>query len=342
MDVPSISVIVPVYNSEKYLERCINSILAQTFIEFECLLVDDCSTDNSLEICNNFKKKDNRIKVYHKKFNEGTAQARKTGVLYAVAEFIIFADNDDWIEPIMLEELYNKIISNDYDMVCCDFISENSKERIYRKQDIRNRTNTELIREIITWENFFDFLPVTWNKLVKAKIYKRVDFPKTIYSEDRAIIAQVLYYCNKIGYINKGLYHWCNNQSTVSASTKRNIQNLIEDYICYTEILLFVIENKINTDELAKEITKHIDCMGFLCYDNKKILDVYRNSLNKIFELKTKNQLTEEILMSEQSNVGMKMKKLNKIMKPYYLFLNFIKKIIPRKLKEKIKIWLNH
>ena len=155
MNVPKISVIVPVYNSEKYLEQCIESILNQTFEEFECLLVDDCSTDTSLEICNIFKNKDSRIEVYHKERNEGTGQARGTGVFHAEGEYIIFADNDDWIEPVMLEELYRKIRSEDCDMVCCDFYDEYPQKTIYRKQDTGEQDNIELIKEIIAWDNFY-------------------------------------------------------------------------------------------------------------------------------------------------------------------------------------------
>jgi hypothetical protein len=212
----------------------------------------------------------------------------------------------------MLEYLYTKIKSENYDMVCCDFFFEDDLEITYKRQDIGNRTNIDLIKKIITWENFWDFLPVTWNKLVRAEIYKMVNFPKITYSEDRAIMVQVLYYCGKIGYINKGLYHWCRIEKSASRADKRKIQNLIEDYISYTAILLFIVENRINTDELTKEIINHIDYMGFLCRDNKEILDVYKNSLNKIIKLKTSNELTNNILLSEQKNTGKLIKKLDK------------------------------
>jgi glycosyltransferase involved in cell wall biosynthesis len=128
---PKISVIVPIYNSEKYLSRCLDSIIAQKFYDYECILVDDCSNDNSLEICKKYSFFDKRITVYHKEKNEGTAQARKTGIDIASAEYILFLDNDDWIEPEMLEELYIKAISQNYDMVYCDYYNDINTKSIY-------------------------------------------------------------------------------------------------------------------------------------------------------------------------------------------------------------------
>jgi glycosyltransferase involved in cell wall biosynthesis len=131
MRMPKISVIVPVYNSGKYLGRCIDSIIAQKFYEFECILIDDCSFDNSLEICKKYSSFDKRIIVHHKEKNEGTAQARKTGINIASADYILFLDNDDWIEPEMLEELYMKAVSQDYDMVYCDYYNDTDTKSIY-------------------------------------------------------------------------------------------------------------------------------------------------------------------------------------------------------------------
>jgi glycosyltransferase involved in cell wall biosynthesis len=336
MDIPEISVIVPVYNSEKYLEYCINSILSQTFKYFECLLIDDCSTDNSLKICNNFRNKDNRVKVYHKLHNEGTAQARKTGIFYAIAEYVIFIDNDDWIESIMLEELYTKIRAANLDMVCCDFIFEENENAVYKRQDIKDRTNIELIKKVISWENFWDFLPVTWNKLVRTEIYKKIDYPKTIYSEDRAIMTQVLFFSNKIGYINKGLYHWCQNHTSASNNNKRELQNIIDDYISYITILLFVIEKKINIDILIKEILTHIDYVDFKLLKNKIVLNLYKNSLNKLSGLKLNNKLTKKNLFLEERYFINRIKFFFNI----YLVVELLKRLLPKRIKIMIKYFL--
>ena len=117
---PKVSIIVPVYNVEKYLAECLESILSQTFTEFECILVDDHSPDKCPDICDEYAKKDKRIKVIHKKENEGSSQARKTGISEAIGDYILFTDSDDWIESKMAERLYTLAKLDNYDIVYCD------------------------------------------------------------------------------------------------------------------------------------------------------------------------------------------------------------------------------
>ena len=118
--IPSISVISPIYNMERLLSKCIDSILAQTFNDFELILIDDGSTDRSGVICDEYATRDSRIKVIHKK-NEGVSIARQLGIDFAQGEYTIHIDPDDWVEPKMLEELYKKAKSEHADMVICDY-----------------------------------------------------------------------------------------------------------------------------------------------------------------------------------------------------------------------------
>ena len=117
---PKVSVIVPIYKAEKYINRCIDSILAQTFTDWELLLIDDGSPDRSGEICDEYAENDPRIRVFHKA-NGGVSSARQMGQEEAVGEYTIHVDPDDWVEPTMLEELYAKAEADDADMVICDF-----------------------------------------------------------------------------------------------------------------------------------------------------------------------------------------------------------------------------
>ena len=116
----AISVIVPVYNVEKWLDRCINSILLQSFKNFELLLVNDGSTDNSIEICNNYLKSDERISVFNKK-NGGLSDARNYGLSYAKGKYIVFVDSDDYIQENYLFELYHGIHDNDAEVAVCGY-----------------------------------------------------------------------------------------------------------------------------------------------------------------------------------------------------------------------------
>ena len=116
----SVSIIVPVYKAEAYLHRCVDSILAQTFTNWELLLIDDGSPDRSGAICDEYASKDARIRVFHKE-NGGVSSARQKGQDEAQGEYTIHADPDDWVEPTMLEELYKKAKEDDADMVICDY-----------------------------------------------------------------------------------------------------------------------------------------------------------------------------------------------------------------------------
>ena len=127
---PLISIIVPIYNVEKYLSRCINSVLSQTFPDFELLLIDDGSTDKSGYICDGYAQKDSRIKVFHIE-NGGVSAARNYGLDNARGEWITFVDADDWIDKDMYYKLYNEAILSEADIVICDFyIYYNQKPRL--------------------------------------------------------------------------------------------------------------------------------------------------------------------------------------------------------------------
>ena len=121
-----ISVVVPVYNAQEYLNQCVESMLFQTFHNFEIILVDDGSVDSSPRLCDEWKKKDNRIRVIHKK-NGGPADARKSGIQAAEGRYISFVDADDWLEPAFLESLYDEICLEDADIVQCNY------QQVYEK-----------------------------------------------------------------------------------------------------------------------------------------------------------------------------------------------------------------
>ena len=115
-----ISIIVPIYNSEEYLTKCIESIICQTYRDLEIILIDDGSTDSSPDICDRYKSADERIIVIHKE-NGGNTSARKAGLAIATGEYVGFVDSDDWIEPAMYETLYGICSENNLEMISCGF-----------------------------------------------------------------------------------------------------------------------------------------------------------------------------------------------------------------------------
>lgn len=180
-----ISVIVPVYQVEKYIRQCIDSILAQTFTDFELILVDDGSKDNSGKICDEYAAKDKRVKVIHKE-NGGAADARNSGMDKASGNYFTFIDSDDYIVPTMLECLYKTILEKKADIVACNYryVFQNDCEKDYSTE---NKTEILSGKEIFYYrknERNYGFWTVVCNKLYNSKTFKSVRFPCGKYYED--------------------------------------------------------------------------------------------------------------------------------------------------------------
>lgn len=212
---PKVSIIVPVYKAEAYLHRCVDSILAQTFRDFEVLLIDDGSPDGSGNICDDYAKKDRRVRVFHNE-NGGVSSARQCGIDNALGEYTIHADPDDWVEPNMLEQLYNKAICDCSDLVICDYFVDFPSNTHYCKQK-----PSSLEHETVLAELFQHLHGSCCNKLVKQACYKHynIRFPKGInYCEDLYTWIILLQYPIRISYLDKAFYHYdnCINPNSIS------------------------------------------------------------------------------------------------------------------------------
>ena len=224
---PKISVIVPVYKAEAYLERCINSLLVQTFADFEVLLVDDGSPDDSGKICDEYAAKDNRVKVYHKE-NGGVSSARQCGIDNARGEYTIHVDPDDWVEMGMLKELYEKAKEDDVDMVLCDYYENYEKVNL---QVYVNQKPSSLDSDTIISELFQQLHGSCCNKLIRRVCYNRynVSFPLQFsYSEDLYVILSLLKNNITVSYLPKAFYHYVkdmNENSLFKSYTDRTVYN---------------------------------------------------------------------------------------------------------------------
>ena len=201
----AISVIVPIYNMEKQIRKCLDSIMAQTFRNYECLLIDDGSTDSSGEICDEYAVKDSRFKAYHKE-NGGVSSARQFGIDHALGEYTIHADPDDWVEPIMLEELYRKAKEDDADMVICDFFENTYKGQNYIKQQPSALDHNTVLHDL-----FHHIHGSCCNKLIRRKTFidNNVSFPTRINScEDLYVNVALLINDIRVSYLGKAFYHY--------------------------------------------------------------------------------------------------------------------------------------
>lgn len=210
-----ISVIVPVYNVEKYLNRCIQSIVDQTYKNLEIILVDDGSPDHCPQMCDAWAKTDSRIRVVHKK-NGGVAAARNSGLVAANGDYIGFVDSDDYISPQMYDELYTLLLKYNADGAACAIVRESSNGYLEDWSDGSLRLFNK--RELLKWIGEAEgLLPVhLGNKLFSAQCVHGVRFQKFKYAEDTLFNFQVAQNINKLVLKSEPYYHYNNNSDSVS------------------------------------------------------------------------------------------------------------------------------
>jgi glycosyltransferase involved in cell wall biosynthesis len=217
---PKISIIVPVYNVEHYLKRCIDSILAQRFEDFELILVDDGSQDNSGKICEGYSKFDNRIKVIHKE-NGGVSSARNVGIGIAKGEYIGFVDSDDFIHKRMYEMLYSYGVKHEADIVICDYLEVSEKEIYDTENDIpkfneKNYSSIESLNQLYT-DNYVRFV-IVCNRLFKKYLFNDLKFIEGKRYEDELIAHRILFKSSKVTYLPIKLYYYLHRKDSFMRS----------------------------------------------------------------------------------------------------------------------------
>lgn len=220
MDTPSISVIIPIYNQEKYLYRSLSSIDCCTFDSYEVLLIDDGSTDKSKKICLEYCNKNPRFKYIHKE-NGGVASARQLGVDKAIGQYLIHVDPDDWVEPNYLGELFAEAVENDADIVICDYIEEYENSQNYFSHEKFEKCSIDELKLNIADGSIWG---ICWNKLVKHSVITvfNIKFEKGInFQEDKLYTYRLLCNVSKVRFVKQALYHYnrSNPYSMVSSNS---------------------------------------------------------------------------------------------------------------------------
>lgn len=219
MNNPLVSIIIPVYNVEEFLARCLDSILVQTYANIEVLLVDDGSTDNSSEICDKFTAVDSRIIVFHKK-NGGVSTARNLGIGHAKGDYICFVDSDDTVEPDMIQYMLQNALAYDTDISCCllDVVEVNGNIRYLTKANWGLCKNTDIIALYFTDQFIKDQMYGPYNKLFKSTIVKNKTFKPYKLGEDILFVFEVLLCSNNIYIGNKVGYHYLHRVGSAMTS----------------------------------------------------------------------------------------------------------------------------
>lgn len=201
-----VSVIVPVYNVEEYLEKCLESLVDQTLKDIEIIVVNDGSPDNSQEIIDRYSKKYKNIKSY-KKENGGLSDARNYGLKKASGKYISFVDSDDYIAPNMLENMYNHAIKNKLDIVVCDTINVYPDKEQYLISNYQYSENNV--------KNYLISPPMACIRLYNHILFDSISFKKGIYYEDLELTPKLVNQTTKIGFVNEGLYYYLQRTGSI-------------------------------------------------------------------------------------------------------------------------------
>ncbi|WP_049488440.1 MULTISPECIES: glycosyltransferase [Streptococcus] len=217
-----ITVIVPVYNVENYLEKCLDSLINQTYKNLEIIVINDGSTDNSGEICQEYAQKDNRI-VYIEKENGGLSDARNVGLDKMTGSYVTFIDSDDWVELDYVEILYKKIIEYQADISVGNYYSYNEDEETYYFHIYGDSYYEKVYDNISIFENLYESqemksfaLISAWGKLYKAKLFDYLRFDKGKLGEDGYFNQKMYLSVNKVVYLNKGLYAYRQRSGSIT------------------------------------------------------------------------------------------------------------------------------
>ncbi|MEX6625848.1 glycosyltransferase family 2 protein [Tenacibaculum salmonis] len=237
-----ISIILPVYNVEKFVERSIKSILNQVFKEFELIIINDGSTDISLEICQQFLK-DERVRIISQE-NGGLSKARNEGLKLVKYPYVTFIDSDDWVEPEFLETLYNCIISSDAEIAICEYriIDEtnNGKNKVINRcnnNDINVFSKNEAL-SLLFIDNYIN--NYAWCKLYKTSLFKEVKYPEGKYYEDIATTFKIFDKATKIVKQDKVLLNYIQHNNNITSKENRSDKKYLDVYDAFFQQLNYV------------------------------------------------------------------------------------------------------
>ena len=305
MEKDLISIIIPVYKVEKYLEKCIESVLKQTYTNLQVILVDDGSPDNCGKICDEYAKKDSRIEVIHK-VNGGLSDARNVGIAKAKGKYIGFVDSDDYIKEDMYEILINLIKEYDADVSICNLYDViEGKEYIRNKENgIKEYNRIDILKEVLLDKNIQSY---AWNKLYKKELFNEIKYPIGKKYEDIGTTFYIFEKCNKVVVTSEPEYYYLKRADSL-------VNNVTESTVLdYTEIIiqryLYTKENikelkKYNNYYLAKTlITAHndIELLGSI---SEKMQEKYKELYNLAFDiLKNNKKDIDELFNDEQKKV---------------------------------------
>lgn len=302
-----ISVIIPVYNVKKYLKKCLESVVSQTYSNLEIILVDDGSTDGSEKICDEYAIQYNNVSVIHKK-NGGLSSARNAGINVAKGKYIGFIDSDDFVDKRMYEILYKNLIKEQADISICNiykFRDYNEVDNTIEKEKIETFEGIDIQKSL---QNNYFVMVVAWNKLYKKELFKKTRYPNGKIIEDAAIIHYLLDDSKKIVVSNLELYYYYQRDDSIMHNSNEKLLDELD--ALYDRIKFYE--------------KKHYQCYDFYNYTLKKYIEKFWNLFKDIHKYRRYNSKIYRKYFIYLNEILYKVKELSKKEKiKYYLFCRF-------------------
>ena len=298
-----ISVIVPVYNVEKYLDKCLNSIVNQTYKNIEIIVIDDGSTDECGIKCDEWQRRDNRIKVIHQE-NKGLSETRNTGIKNATGKYISFVDSDDYVDSQFIEKLYNTLRKTNSDISVCNYvhIKENKNVILTVTGNIKEYSNTEAIIEFLNENDIYNYL---WNKLFKKDLFIEISFPEERVFEDIRTTYKLIAKSKKVSKIQDELYVYINRSTSIvqTQTTNRLVELIKSINVRYYDIeKLYPNLNDINNMNRLKFIYRYFvkatNINWSVCNKNEMLeeYNFYRENYKKVKNIITQYNILYDVL----------------------------------------------
>ncbi|MCQ2520960.1 MAG: glycosyltransferase [Lachnospiraceae bacterium] len=297
-----VSVIVPIYNVEKYLKKCVKSIINQTYSNIEIILVNDGSTDGCGDICDELAKQDDRIKVIHKE-NGGLSDARNCGIEASIGDWLVFIDGDDFIHPRMIERLQQLVKQYDCDMGACGF------QPVYENADIQDDAPSQdyPIHFYETDEIYKQFgrleITLAWNKIYKRSLFDNIRYPKGHLHEDEFIIHHLAGECKRFVFTEEKLYYYLTRDGSIMSKVSKQ---RIEDIVYALKDRIVYYGNK-GLDELRRSSCDDLINSLIMCgYHSKDYAPSQKKELLQCINtqiLECKRLFAEEISMNYEKQI---------------------------------------
>lgn len=284
---PKVSVVIPVYNVEQYIERCLHSLFSQTLDDIEYIFVDDSSIDSSVKIINKalelYPYRKVLTKILHHSNNFGVGAARTTGIKAATGDYIIHCDPDDYIEVNMYEKLYSHAIETDADVVACYYWKEQQSQKDVVRINY-SPTPQECLENLYKEKHHCGYL---WDKLVRRKLmtcYEIIPHERYNYAEDLYCVVKILYYAHSLSVVDQPLYHYCRREGSTTDSPRNEYYWIIRKEVIDRVCDFLGNEKRYETACSYMRFYVKMEYRSVFIGKEKEWFELYRESHDKIFK----------------------------------------------------------